>query len=105
MGLAPNASAFFSRVSPQFSADDLVRLRSAWALAQVAHSGQLRQSGEPYAMHPLVEAFIFARPLLIGCCQQGQQTLGFSLPFVSHECCHMEATDHRPETAIVVLVG
>ena len=56
MGLAPNASAFFSRVSPQFSADDRVRLRSAWALAQVAHSGQLRQSGEPYAMHPLAVA-------------------------------------------------
>lgn len=56
MGLAPSASAFFSRVSPSFSATDLSRLSAAWALAQVAHSGQLRQSGEPYVTHPLAVA-------------------------------------------------
>ena len=56
MGLAPSASAFFSRVSASFSAVDLSRLRAAWDLAQLAHSGQLRQSGEPYVTHPLAVA-------------------------------------------------
>ena len=56
MGSPPSASAFFSRVSPHFAEPDLARLRSAWALAQIAHSGQLRQSGEPYVTHPLAVA-------------------------------------------------
>ena len=56
MGLAPRVSAFFSRIALSFSADDLSRLNAAWALAQKAHTGQLRQSGEPYVTHPLAVA-------------------------------------------------
>ena len=56
MGLVPLASTFFSRISPNFSANDLSRLNAAWELAQTAHSGQLRQSGEPYVTHPLAVA-------------------------------------------------
>lgn len=56
MGLAPHDATFFSRISPSFSADDFCRLNSAWALAKTAHSGQLRQSGEPYVTHPLAVA-------------------------------------------------
>ena len=56
MGLAPRASTFFSHISPSFSASDLSRLNAAWELAQTAHSGQLRQSGEPYVTHPLAVA-------------------------------------------------
>ena len=56
MGLAPHAATFFSRISPSFSANDLSRLNAAWELAQTAHDGQLRQSGEPYVTHPLAVA-------------------------------------------------
>ncbi len=56
MGLAPSADAFFSRVSPSLSETDCDRLGAAWKLAQAAHSGQLRQSGEPYVTHPLAVA-------------------------------------------------
>jgi GTP diphosphokinase / guanosine-3',5'-bis(diphosphate) 3'-diphosphatase len=56
MGLAPTAFAFFSRVSSSFSAADAARLHAAWGLAQSAHRGQLRQSGEPYVTHPLAVA-------------------------------------------------
>ena len=56
MGVVPRATAFFSRISPSFSATDLARLNLAWELAQEAHSGQLRQSGEPYVTHPLAVA-------------------------------------------------
>jgi guanosine-3',5'-bis(diphosphate) 3'-pyrophosphohydrolase len=56
MGLAPSAAAFFARVSPSFSADDSALLHAAWNLAQLAHRGQLRQSGEPYVTHPLAVA-------------------------------------------------
>ncbi len=56
MGLVPHASTFFSRVAPSFSADELSRLHAAWELALTAHSGQLRQSGEPYVTHPLAVA-------------------------------------------------
>ena len=56
MGLAPQATAFFDRVAPSFSTEDVARLNAAWRLALSAHSGQLRQSGEPYATHPLAVA-------------------------------------------------
>lgn len=56
MGLAPHPSAFFDRISPSFSAKDVSRMNAAWLLAQKAHSGQLRQSGEPYVTHPLAVA-------------------------------------------------
>lgn len=56
MGLAPHVATFFSRISPSFSANDRSRLNAAWALAKTAHSGQLRQSGEPYVTHPLAVA-------------------------------------------------
>ena len=56
MGLGPSASAFFSRVSPSFSSEESSRLHAAWNLAQSAHNGQLRQSGEPYVTHPLAVA-------------------------------------------------
>ncbi len=56
MGQAPSASAFFARVSSVVSAAELSQLFAAWDLAQIAHSGQLRQSGEAYVTHPLAVA-------------------------------------------------
>lgn len=56
MGLAPQPAAFLNRVAPSFSPEDVSRLNAAWVLANSAHSGQLRQSGEPYVSHPLAVA-------------------------------------------------
>ena len=56
MGAVPLASNFFSRILPSFSESDVGRLQAAWELAQAAHTGQLRQSGEPYVTHPLAVA-------------------------------------------------
>jgi len=41
------------RVEDRFSSDDLDLLEHAWALAQAAHEGQRRISGEPYTEHCL----------------------------------------------------
>lgn len=56
MGLVPAATAFFARASLILSAAELSQLTAAWEVAKKAHSGQLRQSGEPYATHPLAVA-------------------------------------------------
>ena len=58
MGLAPSRSQFFQKIARGLGADDQIRVRSAWALAKAAHSGQTRQSGEPYDTHPLAVAEI-----------------------------------------------
>ena len=58
MGLAPTSELFFDKIARGLSAEDLCRVRSAWALAKTAHSGQVRQSGEPYDTHPLAVAGI-----------------------------------------------
>lgn len=41
-------------------AADFERIRKAWEFAKVAHTGQKRFSGEPYATHPLNVALILA---------------------------------------------
>ncbi len=58
MGHAPQVSAFFELLAPSFRPDELERIRQAWILADAAHSGQTRQSGEPYVTHPLAVAQI-----------------------------------------------
>lgn len=58
MGLAPHVSDFFDLITPAFSPDELTRIREAWSVADTAHSGQVRQSGEPYVTHPLAVARI-----------------------------------------------
>ena len=39
---------------------DLSRVEAAYEMAKKAHEGQLRQSGEPYVIHPLNVAIILA---------------------------------------------
>src|SRR5258705_12460885 len=39
---------------------DVARIEEAYAVARAAHSGQYRQSGEPYITHPLAVAKILA---------------------------------------------
>ena len=58
MGLAPSSELFFDKIARGLPANDLCRIRLAWALAKTAHSGQTRQSGEPYDTHPLAVAGI-----------------------------------------------
>lgn len=63
MGLAPQVSDFFDLIAPAFRPDDLARIHAAWSVADAAHSGQLRQSGEPYVTHPLAVARILFESL------------------------------------------
>jgi GTP diphosphokinase / guanosine-3',5'-bis(diphosphate) 3'-diphosphatase len=58
MGLAPTSEQFFAKIARNLAANDLSRVQCAWALAKAAHSGQTRQSGEPYDTHPLAVAGI-----------------------------------------------
>ncbi len=58
MGLAPTSDHFFAKIARSLVANDLSRVKRAWALAKSAHSGQTRQSGEPYDTHPLAVAEI-----------------------------------------------
>ena len=39
--------------SAYMSADDLKLVEKAWHYATDAHSGQSRQSGDPYIIHPI----------------------------------------------------
>ncbi|MBI4504220.1 MAG: bifunctional (p)ppGpp synthetase/guanosine-3',5'-bis(diphosphate) 3'-pyrophosphohydrolase [Chloroflexi bacterium] len=41
-------------------ADDVALVRRAHEFAEIAHAGQVRQSGEPYISHPVQSAFILA---------------------------------------------
>lgn len=58
MGLAPTSVRFFDKIARSLTASDLRRVEYAWLLAQTAHCGQTRQSGEPYDTHPLAVAEI-----------------------------------------------
>lgn len=49
-----------NRVGSYFSEDQLAKVRRAYEFGADAHSGQLRQSGEPYIQHPLEVANILA---------------------------------------------
>src|ERR1700694_1931800 len=40
--------------------DDVAHIEAAYEVARAAHSGQYRQSGEPYITHPLAVAKILA---------------------------------------------
>ena len=46
--------------SAYMSVDDLKLVEKAWHYATDAHSGQSRQSGEPYIIHPIQVAGILA---------------------------------------------
>ena len=47
-------------------ANELNRIRIAFAFAREAHSGQKRKSGEPYIIHPMAVARIVAEELQLG---------------------------------------
>ena len=58
MGLAPFSTHLFDKLAASIAATDFVRVQTAWSLAQAAHLGQTRQSGEAYDTHPLAVAEI-----------------------------------------------
>lgn len=58
MGLGPAFSHFLASLPERFSEQDRALIADAWSVALTAHEGQLRQSGEPYATHPLAVAGI-----------------------------------------------
>ncbi len=52
--------SLIDKVKDNFSADDLVRIDKAFRIADDAHQGQKRRSGEPYIIHPVAVATILA---------------------------------------------
>lgn len=48
------------RVRKYHPSDDITLIEKAYAVAQEAHKGQVRKSGEPYIIHPLYVAIILA---------------------------------------------
>jgi len=56
MKLIETASVFLGRATASLGAAEGARVGAAWTLAERAHSGQRRQSGEPYVTHPLAVA-------------------------------------------------
>ena len=45
---------------------DIERIDRAYALAEKAHEGQLRATGEPYIIHPIAVACIIAKEMKMG---------------------------------------
>lgn len=41
-----------------YNSDEIELIKKAYNYADYLHNGQIRQSGEPYIMHPLNVAFI-----------------------------------------------
>jgi len=58
-----------------------------------------------FPVHPLVELPRRMQPLLVGSCQAHQQPLRFLLPVMADQRSHVEPAHHRPDAAIVVLMG
>ena len=52
----PEASFLFSELSSYLKREDVSELQNVYLFSQSAHSGQFRQSGEPYISHPLAVA-------------------------------------------------
>lgn len=57
------ANHVFDVMRPRTSEEDMLRLRDAFDLARVAHSQQVRKTGEPYILHPIAVATIAAEEL------------------------------------------
>ncbi|HKX52978.1 MAG TPA: bifunctional (p)ppGpp synthetase/guanosine-3',5'-bis(diphosphate) 3'-pyrophosphohydrolase [Nitrosospira sp.] len=57
----PEASFLFHELSSYLTREDVSELQNAYLFSQSAHSGQFRQSGEPYISHPLAVASILGK--------------------------------------------
>ena len=61
-----NVSQLFHFLEQRESAEDMKRIREAYALAAEAHKNQKRKTGEPYIIHPIAVARIVAEELELG---------------------------------------
>ena len=57
------AQHVFDVMAKRVGPEDLQRIKDAYAMAAVAHSGQKRNTGEPYIVHPIAVAAIAAEEL------------------------------------------
>ena len=57
----PEADFLFNELSGYLKPEDVSELQNAYLFSQSAHSGQFRQSGEPYISHPLAVASILGK--------------------------------------------
>ena len=57
----PEAVSLFSELSSYLKREDVSELQNVYLFSQSAHSGQFRQSGEPYISHPLAVASILGK--------------------------------------------
>ena len=58
--------SLFANMEQRISAEDMQRVRDAYALAANAHKDQRRKTGEPYIIHPIAVARIVAEELELG---------------------------------------
>ena len=58
--------SLFANMEKRISAEDMQRVRDAYALAAEAHKDQRRKTGEPYIIHPIAVARIVAEELELG---------------------------------------
>ena len=59
--ISPEANFLFSELSSYLKREDVSELQNAYLFSQSAHSGQFRQSGEPYISHPLAVTGILGK--------------------------------------------
>jgi len=59
-------ASLFANMEQRISAEDMQRVRDAYALAVEAHKEQRRKTGEPYIIHPIAVARIVAEELELG---------------------------------------
>lgn len=58
--------SLFANMEQRVSAEDMQRVRDAYAMAAEAHKDQWRKTGEPYIIHPIAVARIVAEELELG---------------------------------------
>lgn len=64
--ISESIESLFANLEQRISAEDMHRVRDAYALAAEAHKEQRRKTGEPYIIHPIAVARIVAEELELG---------------------------------------
>ena len=64
--ISESIASLFANLEQRISAEDMQRVRDAYALAAEAHKEQRRKTGEPYIIHPIAVARIVAEELELG---------------------------------------
>ena len=64
--ISESIESLFANTEQRISAEDMQRVRDAYALAAEAHREQRRKTGEPYIIHPIAVARIVAEELELG---------------------------------------